>query len=158
MKPIAYLELAETLVASGLTATDGERRAASSRAAISRAYYAAFNFALDFLTNELKLKEPPESGVHAYVIRLLNQSGERTLESASSALNTLREWRVVSDYDTKKYVIKKPNAEDPKYAKLRCGEARIIIQQIINCTPRQRQEIKQRLEKSPLITNKPHSI
>ncbi len=71
--------------------------AAEMRSAVSRAYYAAFNTSAEFV-RKLGFRLPEDSGAHEKVKRMLNNSGDETLEIVAQQLRTLRTKRNHADY------------------------------------------------------------
>lgn len=76
------------------------------RAAISRAYYAAFHQARDFLQS-LGFDVPRSDTAHAFLWRRLENSGHKTLQQAGTALVQLRRQRNRADYDVAESVIQR---------------------------------------------------
>jgi uncharacterized protein (UPF0332 family) len=94
-----YLELATDLVqrvkqSKQLVGTSGE---AECRSAISRAYYAAFHIAVNFL-DEIGIKVTDSGDCHVVVQHGFNNSGEVDLVVAGSELRTLYTERKNADY------------------------------------------------------------
>jgi len=85
-----FLKFAERS-ATGPTETDW-------RTAVSRAYYAAFHEARDFLT-ALGFQTPRADVAHAFLWRRLQNGGHARLAFAGSRLNQLRGERNQADYD-----------------------------------------------------------
>ena len=85
-----FLKFAER-TATGPTETDW-------RTAVSRAYYAAFHEARDFLT-ALGFQTPRADMAHAFLWRRLQNCGHVRLALAGSRLNQLRGERNQADYD-----------------------------------------------------------
>jgi uncharacterized protein (UPF0332 family) len=100
MKSQEYLSLARYLVDAVANAAPliGNTAAPECRCAISRAYYAVFNRAVDCL--DLIGFEATNSGaVHAAVQHAFNQASNRSLNRASANLNTLYAERRKADYE-----------------------------------------------------------
>lgn len=100
MKSHRYLDLAKALVhgvsmAAPLTADDG---APECRCAISRAYYAAYNCAVDYL-GRIGFKTQNVGACHTAVQHVLNNCGETVLKQVSSKLGTLYTERRNADYE-----------------------------------------------------------
>ena len=68
------------------------------RSAVSRAYYAAFHVAREFL-GDLGFETPRADQAHAYLWRRLGNCGHVPLALAGSRLNQLRGERNRADYD-----------------------------------------------------------
>jgi uncharacterized protein (UPF0332 family) len=85
-----FLSLARTLTNQG---TEPARRTA-----ISRAYYAAFHVARDWLES-LGFVFPDSDRSHAYLWLRLQNCGEAAVEDAGRDLQDLRSERNVADYD-----------------------------------------------------------
>jgi uncharacterized protein (UPF0332 family) len=85
-----FLKLAENYVT--------ERSEAAWRSAVSRAYYAAFHVARDFVIS-LGFVTPRSEIAHAYLWRRLGNCGLSSLALAGSRLNQLRGERNRADYD-----------------------------------------------------------
>lgn len=76
------------------------------RAAISRAYYAAFHQARDFFQS-LGFDVPRSDTAHAFFWRRLENSGNKSLRQAGTALVLLRRQRNRADYDVEETVIQR---------------------------------------------------
>src|SRR5262249_48620093 len=85
-----YLALATSL-ANGTTEADW-------RSAISRAYYAAFHVARQFLVS-LGFRVPRADRAHPYLWLRLSNAGEATVVAAGRDLGQLRTHRNLADYD-----------------------------------------------------------
>ena len=100
MDPRDFLKLAENLVVS--------KNAGPSyfRAAIGRAYYAAFNVASQVLR---ALGFPPaQSPVgHAHAVRLLQRSGDAALATVGGLLGDLHGDRIKADYELQRTDVEK---------------------------------------------------
>jgi uncharacterized protein (UPF0332 family) len=68
------------------------------RTAVSRAYYAAFHIARDFL-EDLRFRVPKSDRAHAYLWLRLQNCGDGAISTAGSDLNELRSKRNIADYD-----------------------------------------------------------
>jgi uncharacterized protein (UPF0332 family) len=91
MRPHDFYLLAERLIAN-------EKNPAGYRSAISRAYYAAFLTAENFLAAmNISLLGGP--AVHAELLNILGNTGDATLLTAANWLDTLRNRRNKADYD-----------------------------------------------------------
>ena len=75
--------------------------AAHFRTAIGRAYYAAFHVASQVL-NALQLPPAENAQGHVQAVRLLQQSGDPTLETAGGLLGDLHGDRILADYQLKR--------------------------------------------------------
>ena len=95
-----YLTLAQQLVAGVQASTPltGGSGAPECRCAISRAYYAAYNVAVDFL-DRLGFETTNSHNCHQAVQFALNQSGNASLRDVSTFLNTLHTERRRADYE-----------------------------------------------------------
>jgi hypothetical protein len=98
-----FLDLAKALV---LTQNAG---AAHFRAAVGRAYYAAFNFAAQTL-DELGFPPAKNSLAHNQVVRMLQESGDEALQTAGGILGDLHGDRLKADYDLRRADIEKRKA------------------------------------------------
>lgn len=97
-----YLTLAQQLV-SGVQAgrpLTGGTGAPECRCAISRAYYAAYNVAVDYL-DAIGFRTENVGACHTAVQYALNQSGNASLETVSTNLGTLYSERRKADYEMK---------------------------------------------------------
>jgi hypothetical protein len=94
-----YVTLARTLVTEvqGRTPPTG---AAECRCAISRAYYGAYNVAVDLL-DMIGFRTENVGACHVNVQHVLNNSGNADLAAASSGLGTLYVERRHADYEMK---------------------------------------------------------
>jgi hypothetical protein len=95
---------------------------AGRRSAISRAYYAAFIVAHDFLDGiKVQVAQNPQS--HVTVQHALNNSGDATLAILAAKLGTLHIERRAADYDPQK-----PACEKPGHAELLVALARQVVE------------------------------
>jgi len=88
-----YLELAKAL--AGIQSA-GYCQEAAERAAVSRAYYAAFGWARNYAESELGFVPQSGSEDHRRLREHLRQQG---LMRIASDLNRLRAWRNACDYE-----------------------------------------------------------
>jgi uncharacterized protein (UPF0332 family) len=118
-----YLELTDVLVkeASNPVVLSAALRPAACRSAISRAYYAAFLVAHEFL-DHIKVKVARSPQTHVAVQHALNNSGHSTLAVMSSKLGTLHSERLAADYEAKK-----ASTEQPGQAALMVAVATEVI-------------------------------
>jgi uncharacterized protein (UPF0332 family) len=70
------------------------------RTAVSRAYYAAFHVARDFI-EDLGFAVPAAQGAHAYLFLRLQNCGDPALANAGQLLQGLRHERNTADYEPK---------------------------------------------------------
>jgi len=121
-----FLPLAEVLVkdVSGRTLLTPGLDAAASRTAISRAYYAAFHVAHEFL-DRIKVVVGQSPQTHVTVQHALNNSGDATLAAASSQLRTLYTERLAADYD-----LARPTPEQPAHASAMLALATDVIDRL----------------------------
>jgi len=89
MNPRDFLDLAYDLVA--------EPREASWRSGASRAYYAAFHVALEFL-RQCGFHLPNNDRAHAGVIYRLSNSGPAQINQIGQDIGRLRSKRITADY------------------------------------------------------------
>src|SRR5437763_728272 len=68
------------------------------RSAVSRAYYAAFHAARDFLA-DLRFQTPQADRAHNYLYVRLNNSADSGMQRAAGLLHGLRTLRNRADYD-----------------------------------------------------------
>ena len=93
MRPHDFWHLADRLIAN-------EKNPEGLRTAVSRAYYAAFLSAEDFLrAMGISLLGGP--GAHTELLTILGNSGDVALTKARDALTELRRARNAADYDLK---------------------------------------------------------
>jgi hypothetical protein len=90
MDPRAFLSLAKRLVGS-------EQNPEGMRSTISRAYYAAFNVAVEFL-DSIGCKVPLDATGHKRAYYYLNNSGDQQLTEAATDLDNFRDIRNAADY------------------------------------------------------------
>lgn len=88
-----FLNLAKEL--SNYPETNSLQEAAA-RSAVSRAYYAAFCWAMDYASKNLGFRQSGTAEDHAALRQLLQQSNQT---KTASRLNNLRRWRNLCDYD-----------------------------------------------------------
>jgi uncharacterized protein (UPF0332 family) len=88
--------------AKKLQETNSELREAKFRAAISRAYYAAYQTAKDFLIakNYYYPSNDESRSDHAYVIQTFNKLQDVKKDRIRTDLYTLRQARVSADYES----------------------------------------------------------
>lgn len=80
------------------------------RSAVSRAYYAAFHTAREFLTR-LRFRVPAGEQAHAYLWLRLSNTGDPTSDTIGRLLRDLRGRRNIADYDLARPRTQ-PNAAD----------------------------------------------
>ena len=90
MNPRDFLALADTLI-------QGSTEAAW-RSAVSRAYYASFHVAREFLET-LRFRVPHADRAHGYIWLRLANAGHEETQLAGNKLKTLRSGRNRADYD-----------------------------------------------------------
>jgi len=90
-----YLTLARELVGDSAVAATPEAR---RRAAISRAYYAAYGAARQLLVTRGEYANPDRSGSHEAVIRLFREHPARGRQDLGRDLDRLRRAREIADY------------------------------------------------------------
>jgi hypothetical protein len=90
MNPRAFLELANRLFT-------GEQNPEGRRSVVSRAYYAAFNVAVEFLKS-IGCPVPEDAQGHKKAYRYLNNCGDSFLVQAGTNLDLLRDRRNDADY------------------------------------------------------------
>jgi uncharacterized protein (UPF0332 family) len=90
MRPRDILDVADTLITGS--------QEAEWRAAVSRAYYAAFHVARQLL-QQCGFSVPIADRAHAYLWLRLANSGHSDIQHAGRSLNELREVRNWADYD-----------------------------------------------------------
>jgi uncharacterized protein (UPF0332 family) len=101
MNARTYLVLAELLIqdiSDRKLLVDTSLHPAACRSAISRAYYAAFMVAIQFL-NSIKLEVGKSPQAHVTVHRALNNSGNVDLQVVGNQLGTLYSERLTADYE-----------------------------------------------------------
>ena len=119
MHPSEYLEVSHFLL-------DNLKKPGGVRSAVSRAYYAAFQTACQFLEN-LSIHVPASSG-HGEVRNGLGNSGDVELAQAGSSLGTLQSKRIDADYRLNNVPI-----ENAANAWERVHEAEDVILAITKC-------------------------
>jgi hypothetical protein len=126
MDPRLYLQLAEVLIkdAHDQVLLSAALQPVACRSAISRAYYAAFLIAHDFL-DHIKVRVGHGPQTHVTVQHALNNSGHPTLALMSSKLGTLHSERLAADYD-----LVKSNPEKPAHATMMLSIAREVIENL----------------------------
>jgi hypothetical protein len=120
MKPFAFWQLADRLI-------QNEGCPEGFRSAASRAYYAAFHSASEFLT-EMGVTIPRTANRHDKVPAILTGTGDPAIDAAGVKLGNLREERNRADYD-----LSDQDAETEVFARLRLNEASDIIAAINTC-------------------------
>lgn len=91
-----YLNLAREIIGQTTTPADGEARL---RSAISRAYYAAFMVARNYLRDRENHSIPETADVHRYVIEQFEQSSDPVRKAIGIKLKQLRRDRNQADYN-----------------------------------------------------------
>ncbi len=106
MDPRDFCSLAYTLSQEATNKPSPAR----CRTAISRAYYAAYNVAIEILAGmEIRIMGGPEK--HPIVREYLNRSGDSAMKKAKGDLENLHEIRKQADY-----FLRNPNPEQSKTA------------------------------------------
>ncbi len=95
---LSRLSLAQKLVVDAQTAAPSLGGVAECRCAIGRAYYAAYNVAVDFL-DRIGFATTNSHNCHQAVQYALNQSGNASLRDVSTFLNVLHTERRLADYE-----------------------------------------------------------
>jgi hypothetical protein len=121
-----FLRLAEALTrdVTGRALLTPALDPAACRSAISRAYYAAFHVAHEFL-DRIKVVVGQSPQAHVSVQHALNNSGDPSLALVSSRLRTLYTDRLAADYD-----LGRPDPERPAQAALMVSSAASVIDQL----------------------------
>jgi len=125
-----FLRLAEALNqdVSGRSLLTPALDAAACRSVTSRAYYAAFHLAHEFLDRiNVVVGQSPQT--HVTVQHALNNSGDGTLMAVSTALRALHAERLDADYD-----LARPISEHPAHAALMVSYAGNVIDQLDRLT------------------------
>jgi uncharacterized protein (UPF0332 family) len=91
MDPRAFLALAKKLL-------ENEKNQAGLRSTVGRAYYAAFNVAVEFLSG-IGCNVPKDANGHKKAYFCLNNCNDQSLVEAGGDLDNLRGFRNVADYD-----------------------------------------------------------
>jgi uncharacterized protein (UPF0332 family) len=120
MRPHDFWRLAGRL-------TVNEKNPEGFRSAISRAYYAAFLSAVDFLgaMNIFLLGSP---GKHTELLNILGNTGDSALVAARDRLAKLRDERNTADYD-----LNNRGVETEANARFRVKEAFSVIAELNRC-------------------------
>jgi uncharacterized protein (UPF0332 family) len=126
-----FLSLATRLAAA---ATE-----ADWRAAVSRAYYAAFHVARQLLA-DLRFNVPRADRAHQYLVYRLSNCGDPTVQQAGRDLDTLRRLRNRADYD-----------EAPALTQPQAAAATQLAQNIIQVLDAVRQEPTRTLIRDAMI-------
>jgi uncharacterized protein (UPF0332 family) len=116
-----FYDLAERL------ANDTNSGTADYRTAISRAYYAAFHHAGEFLT-DLGVKPSSGQGAHGGIPHALNASQDKEIEKSGSVLASLYTQRRKADY-----FLNDPYPEDGDNAKDAVSDCAKILINLDNC-------------------------
>ena len=123
MDPRQFGALAERLVSSGL-----EPRPARNRSAVSRAYYAGFLVAREFLRT-MSIHIPKSKDAHMSVPTYLRYSNDDDLKVAATTLETLRGRRTKADYD-----MQRREEESDNVAQDAVDEAKEVISTLDGCS------------------------
>lgn len=111
-----YLELAKELIKSPNLFSSTEE--ARIRAAISRAYYAAFKFAFNHLRDSEKLVLPGDRNAHWFVINEFLGRPDEARKIVGSNLERLRRIRNLADYQDNLYSPKRKVEEALELAEM----------------------------------------
>jgi uncharacterized protein (UPF0332 family) len=120
MRPHDFWRLADRLTAH-------EKNPEGFRSAISRAYYAAFLTAVDFLA-AMNISLLGGAGVHIELLNVLGNTGDAALLLARDSLDTLRKQRNRADYDLTDVTV-----ETEANAMIRVKEAFNVIAELNRC-------------------------
>ena len=120
MRPHDFWRLADRLITN-------EKNPEGYRSAVSRAYYAAFLTAQEFL-GAMSISLVNRANAHAELLTILGNTGDAALDAAKSFLNTLRDERNAADYD-----LSDANVETEANARLRLGNAFDVIAELNRC-------------------------
>ncbi len=120
MRPHDFWLLADRLIAN-------ERNPEGLRSAISRAYYAAFLTAEEFLA-AMSISLLNKSGVHSELLTILGNTGDAAIHTARGKLDYLRDERNAADYD-----LTDRKVETESNARLRLSEAHDVIAELNRC-------------------------
>ena len=120
MRPHDFWRLADRLIAN-------EKNPEGFRSAISRAYYAAFLTAEEFLA-AMGVSLLNTGGAHVELLTILGNSGDAALTNARDGLSELRDERNAADYNLKDLQV-----ENEGNARRRVKEAHNIIAELNRC-------------------------
>jgi len=121
MKPFEFL-------AFSLKVLQNDRSAAGARSAISRAYYAAFQAAKDFIQGMSVARLSDGPGAHGEVRNHLVQTGDQQIDEVGLNLATLHGERIAADYR-----LDRQNAEKAEVADELVNLASVVIAEINKC-------------------------
>lgn len=128
MNPRDFCSLAYTLTQEAKRKPSPER----CRTAISRAYYAAYNVAIEILSKMDIHIQGTGGDKHDIVRQYLNNSGDQAIKTAKKELNDLHEDRKASDYLD--YKLKNFDPENPTTALSCVKVASSIIKRLDACS------------------------
>lgn len=128
MNPRDFCSLAHTLVQEARNKPSPVR----CRTAISRAYFAAYNVAIEILSNMNIYILGQGGDKHVIVREYLNNSGDQSIKAAKKELNDLHENRKASDYLD--YKLKNFDPENPTTALSCVKVASSIIKRLDACS------------------------
>lgn len=114
-----YLKLAMEL--------SGRGRPVDLRAAVGRAYYAAFNVAAELLRG-WNIPVTRNAGGHGEVLRLLGNAGDVELNQVTNELVRLRNKRNAADYD-----LAAKDVEDPRTVEILVDRSGWVINTLDRC-------------------------
>jgi uncharacterized protein (UPF0332 family) len=120
MNPRAFLDLAKRLFAN-------EKNPEGLRSTVSRAYYAAFNVAVEFLSG-VGCGVPADAAGHEKACHFLNNCGDPSLKSLSGHLFDLRRQRNHADYH-----LDKPHVETESVVQNWLSVADDVIKKLDDC-------------------------
>ena len=120
MRPHAFWQLADRLTIS-------EKNPEGFRSAISRAYYAAFLTAVDFL-GAMNISLLGSPGKHTELLNILGNTGDAAIDAAGDQLVRLRDERNKADYD-----LSNRGVESESNACFRVKEAFSVIAELNRC-------------------------
>lgn len=120
MRPHDFWLLADRLIAN-------EKNPEGFRSAVSRAYYAAFLTAEEFLA-AMGVALLNKSGAHTELLTILGNTGDPALDATQTFLSRLRDERNAADYE-----LTDTNVETEANARLHVGNAYDVIAELNRC-------------------------
>lgn len=116
MNPRAFLELARHLL--------DENTPAKCRTAVSRAYYAVYNFSVETL-KDLGIQVAQGPGGHGQVVNYFSNAGDRGLSEVGAQMGTLHAKRINADYR-----LANAGWESHSYAEIAVRQASVMLETV----------------------------
>lgn len=127
MNAKAFLELAKHLLE--------ENTPAKCRTAVSRAYYAVYNFSVEIL-KDMGFQVAAGPGGHGQVINYFSNAGDRGLSEVGVQMSRLRAKRINADYR-----LANASWESHSYAEIAVRQATVMLEMVGRCLSGPRRDV-----------------